>query len=59
MRFYSTRSRQLTAPASPAVLGGLAPDGGHYVNENLQSIEYSSSQAACYQEKANKLFGLY
>ncbi|NLB50497.1 MAG: threonine synthase [Clostridiaceae bacterium] len=59
MRFYSTRSRQLTATASQAILGGLAPDGGLYVPEYLPSIDFSSWQADSYQEMATKLFGLF
>lgn len=40
MKYQSTRNRMLTASATQAVLQGLAPDGGLYVPQQLQALDF-------------------
>ena len=59
--YQSTRSRDLTATASQAILQGLAPDGGLYVPRSLPSYSGSFEQLSrqSYQETALEIMSLF
>lgn len=58
--YQSTRSRDITATASQAILQGLAPDGGLYVPRTLPRYEGSFDTLAqqTYQETAYEIMRL-
>ena len=62
MRYLSTRGEAGGVSAAMAILGGLAPDGGLYVPEELPRLgpeELSGLAALAYPERAARLLSLF
>ena len=57
MDYQSTRSKNLTANSTAAVLQGLAPDGGLYVVDNYGDFDWQSVLSLPAQGMAEKILG--
>ena len=57
MDYQSTRSKNLTANSTAAVLQGLAPDGGLYVVDNYGDFDWQSVLKLPAQGMAEKILG--